>query len=313
MTCDHNLKVAICICTCGRPDLLERLLVSLRQIELGVLSPKEILIIVVDNDPDGRARSIFGCISASLPFELLLVEEVRRGRAFARNKAVSEAITRHAQFVAFIDDDDLPASDWLQRLWKTQNESQADIVFGTGQTVIGADCPDWLKDSVFLQSTGSEGVTKFSIPKGISTFNVLIRCTVFERLNMAGFFFLPEFKIFEDTDFFIRASRIHATFKHSQDSVIYRYFEPHRLTPPGLLNEAFFNGVYTMRLLQKHGSAVQTRKRRFKAFKKLFLFFFKIPICFFSKTSLMNNLYLFCREFGVLISNNKTQIEKTSH
>lgn len=302
MTRDHNLKVAVCICTCGRPELLERLLLSLRQIELGALSPEEILIIVVDNDPDGRVRSISGRVSASLSSELLLAEEISRGRAFARNRAVSEAIARHAQFVAFIDDDDLPASDWLQRLWETQNESQADIVFGTEQTVIGADWPGWLKDSIFFQSTGSEGVTKFSIPKGVSTFNVLIRCTVFERLNTAGFFFLPEFKKFEDTDFFIRASRIHATFKHSEDSIIYRNFEPHRLTPPGLLNEAFFSGVYTMRLLQKHGSAVQIRKRRFKAFKRLFLSFFKLPTCFFSKTSLMNNLFLFCKEFGVLIS-----------
>jgi len=114
-TRDHNLKVAVCICTCGRPELLERLLLSLRQIELGALSPEEILIIVVDNDPDGRVRSISGRVSASLSSELLLAEEISRGRAFARNRAVSEAIARHAQFVAFIGDDDLPASDWLQR------------------------------------------------------------------------------------------------------------------------------------------------------------------------------------------------------
>jgi succinoglycan biosynthesis protein ExoM len=306
MTRDHNLKVAVCICTCGRPDLLERLLVSLRQIELGALSPEETLIIVVDNDPDGRVRSIVGRISASLPIELLLVEEVRRGRAFARNMAVSEAIARQAQFVAFIDDDDLPASDWLQRLWETQKESQADIVFGTGQTFIGTNWPGWLKHSIFLQNAGSGGVTKFFIPKGVSTFNVLIRATVFERMKAAGSYFLPEFKKFEDTDFFIRASRIHAKFKHSENSIIYRNFEAHRLTPLGLLSEAFFNGVYTMKLLQKHGSAVQTRKRRFKALKNLSLSFFKLPICFFSKTSLINNLFLFCREFGVLITNNET-------
>jgi len=280
--------------------MVERLLASLGQIHLGGRHPNDFLIILVDNDPDGRIRSIYERSSAAVPIRMLFVEESRRGRPFARNKAVAEAMARQVNFIAFIDDDDLPAPDWLQRLLETQTKTQADIVLGIGKAVVNPDWPGWLKNSLFLKASPTEGLTKYSTPRGVSTFNVLIRCSVFERLNNDGFIFLPEFGRFEDTDFFIRAASNHFRFARSENSVIHKNYESHRLSATGLLREALLNGVYAMRLLKKHGSSVQIRQRKKKALKKITLAFLKFPICIFSVASLMNNLFILSREFGML-------------
>jgi glycosyltransferase involved in cell wall biosynthesis len=280
--------------------MVERLLASLGQIHLGGRSPADFLIILVDNDPDGRTRSIYEKASAAVPIRVLFVEEPRRGRPFARNRAVAEAMARKIDFVAFIDDDDLPAPDWLHHLLEIQIKTQADIVYGIGKAVVNLDWPDWLRNSVFFKTSPAEGLTKYSTPRGVSTFNVLIGRSVFERLHNDGFVFLPEFERLEDTDFFIRAASKHFKFARSEDSVIHKNYESHRLSATGLLREALLNGIYAMRLLKKHGSPVQVRHRKKKALKKITLAFLKFPICIFSATSLMNNLFILTREMGML-------------
>lgn len=282
--------------------MVERLLASLGQINLGGRSPADFLIILVDNDPDGRTRSIHEKVSAAIPIRVLFFEEPRRGRPFARNRAVAEAMARQVDFVAFIDDDDLPAPDWLHHLLETQIKTRADIVFGIGKAVIQSDWPDWLRNSIFFKTSTSEGSTKYSTPKGVSTFNVLIGRSVFERLHNDGFVFLPEFERLEDTDFFIRAASKQFKFARSEDSVIHKNHESHRLSATGLLREALLNGIYAMRLLKKHGTPVQVRQRKKKALKKITQVLLKFPICIFSATSLMNNLFILTREFGMLYS-----------
>lgn len=280
--------------------MVERLLVSLGQIHLGGRSPADFLIILVDNDPGGRTRSTYEKASAAVPIRVLFVEEPRRGRPFARNRAVAEAMARKIDFVAFIDDDDLPAPDWLHHLLEMQIKTQADIVYGIGKAVVNLDWPDWLRNSVFFKTSPAEGFTKYSTPRGVSTFNVLIGRSVFERLNNDGFIFLPEFERLEDTDFFIRAASNHFKFARSEESVIHKNYESHRLSATGLLREAFLNGGYAMLLLKKNGFSVQVRKRKKKALKKITLSLLKFPLCIFSATSFMNNLFILSREFGML-------------
>lgn len=296
----YSVKVIVCICTYKRTDLLERLLFSLGHIQIEGLDPKDVLVIVVDNDPDGLSRKVYERVTGQLPIELVFVEETTRGRPFARNRAVDEALRRDASFIAFIDDDDLPEPDWLLRLIEKQRETQADIVFGTECAVVQADWPDWLRHSPLFENADTRGFTKYLTPKGISTYNVLIRRSVIDRLKATGVVFSPEFARFEDTDFFIRAAKNNATFARAENSVIHRNYEPHRLSPRGFLREALLTGVYTMRLLKKHGSPSQISQRKKKALKKMTLAFLKLPISIFSMVSLMQNLFILSRELGVV-------------
>lgn len=308
----YSVKVIVCICTYRRTELLQRLLLSLRHIQIEGLDPNDVAVIVVDNDPDGLARKVCERVSGHLPIELIFVEETNRGRPYARNRAVDEALGRDASFIAFIDDDDLPEPDWLLRLVEKQRETQADIVFGAESAVFQADWPEWLKHAPLFKNADAEGFTKYLTPKGISTYNVLIRRSVIDRLKAAGMVFSPEFTRFEDTDFFIRAAKNKATFARAENSVIHRNYEPHRLSARGLLREALLSGIYTMRLLKKHGSPVQIKQRKRKALKKMTLALLKLPICMFSMVSLMHNLFILSREFGVVRTYSEKSTDKVT-
>ncbi len=88
------------------PILLERLCQQLN--ENGI----DWEILVVDNNSsDNTAEVIQQCQADwSYPFALRYTFEPKQGAAFARIRAVKEA---NAELVGFLDDDNLPASNWL--------------------------------------------------------------------------------------------------------------------------------------------------------------------------------------------------------
>ena len=124
------VRVAVCICTCDRAALLARVLAVLARVELDDLPPENVLLLVVDNRPDGQARAVCERQRPRLPMPLRFVEEPRPGISFARNRAVAAARAWGADLVAFLDDDDVPATDWLWQLVQRQRETEADLVFG---------------------------------------------------------------------------------------------------------------------------------------------------------------------------------------
>jgi succinoglycan biosynthesis protein ExoM len=297
------MVVVICICTYKRSELLERLLLSLRHMQLGELAPKDFRALVVDNYPDGRARLVYDRVSGTLPIEMDFVEETQPGRPFARNRAVHEALRREGDFIAFIDDDDLPEPDWLLRLIEKQQKTRADIVFGTERQVINADWPAWLKESPLFQKAHMQGVTEYGTPRGLSTYNVLLSRSIIEKVRSAtGLIFSPEFARFtgEDTEFFIRAAKSGAAFARADESVINRNYEPHRVTVIGLLREAARLGTYNMVLLNRYGASGQARRRRTKAIAKIASNLLKLPFCIFSRVALMRGLFYLARELATL-------------
>jgi len=296
------MNIVVCICTYKRPELLERLLVSLQRIHLERIEPGDVRAIVVDNYPDGRARAVCERVSGKLPIELDLIEETQRGTSFARNRAVDEALRREGDFIAFVDDDDLPEPDWLLRLIQKQQETRADIVFGTERRVMNADWPAWLRKSPLFEKRIKEGVTEYGTPRGISTYNVLVGRGILQRVRSTGPVFSPEFARFkcEDTEFFIRAARSGATFARAEESVINRNYEPHRVTVLGLLREATRLGTYNMVLLKRYSASGQASRRRTKAVAKIASNLLKLPFCIFSRVALMRGLFYLAREIATL-------------
>jgi glycosyltransferase involved in cell wall biosynthesis len=299
---DDSMTIAICICTYKRASLLDRVLRSLSNIQMGELEPKNARIIVVDNYPDGQARSVCESVSQLLPVQLDFIEEKQRGASFARNRAIQEALDRQADFVAFIDDDDLPEPDWLYQLLEKQKETKADIVYGVFPPAVNPDWPGWLRKSPLFDQPKEKERTKYGAPRGVGTGNVLISKSILEGLRCDGPFFLSEFGVLgcEDADFFARAAKYGATFSLAEKSLINRRYEERRLTFVGLLKDAFRVGNCIRQLVGKHGTAVQVRRRKRKAFKRVSLGMLSAPSHLFARNVLVRNLYQICRELGVL-------------
>lgn len=296
------MKISICICTCNRPVLLRRTLEALSRISLNEYDRKSFEVVVVDNCASGTARSVCEAASGALPMDLYFTEQSERGISFARNKAVEVALSRGADFVAFIDDDDWPEPDWLIPLIETQRSTNADLVFGFWQVDTDHGLPDWLKSIPAFRQPVYEAKGFVGLPRWGSTCNVLMGRDILERIGSQSPPFLPKFAFVggEDKDFFIRAVGHGASFACTRESIIHKYSDSQRLTVRGLLKRAFRIGCSTMNLLKEHGSASEVRKKRKKSLKKLAKSTCALPVAVFRKDRLMKHLWRISRTLGVL-------------
>src|SRR5690242_6989766 len=99
--------ISVCACTYKRPDLLERLLNGLATLETRGLFTYGIG--VVDNDTQQSAKALVTQFAPAVQIDVKYVTELRQSIARARNAAVANA---DGDFIAFIDDDEFPTTEW---------------------------------------------------------------------------------------------------------------------------------------------------------------------------------------------------------
>ncbi|MFT3731884.1 MAG: glycosyltransferase family 2 protein [Hyphomicrobium sp.] len=103
-------RIAVCVCTCMRPQLLTACLASLAR--LNIPAGYFPIVVVIDNDVDQSAKRVVEGFS-DFPLPLKYVVEPRRGIAIARNRALRAAQEFDVGWMAFIDDDETAHPDWL--------------------------------------------------------------------------------------------------------------------------------------------------------------------------------------------------------
>jgi succinoglycan biosynthesis protein ExoM len=205
------MRVAICITTYKRKDLLRELLQGIAQLNFRKEPVPQIEIIVVDNDPAKTAEEI--CRAAKPPWPIKYISEPCRGISQARNRAVQEAGT--TDFIAFLDDDEVPTPVWLEELISVQDRFHADVVAGPVVPRFEPCAAEWIKTSGLFERP--------SFPTGqpldmCSTANVLIRREVFFTVPS----FDPHFGLSggEDTHFFLRVRKAGHSVVWSQEAVV---------------------------------------------------------------------------------------------
>ena len=131
--------VAVIVPTLRRPEGLTRALQSLFA-QTGVADRLR-EIVVVDNDPAGTAAATVEALREQSPWPLVCCHAPVPGVATARNVGLQAT---DAPLIAFLDDDEVAAPDWLAQLLAAQVDTGADVVFGPirGRA---PDAADWLK------------------------------------------------------------------------------------------------------------------------------------------------------------------------
>lgn len=258
------MEVAVCICTADRPAGLSRLLAALAVAEL---SPDGVVtrIVIVDNRSGGSTAGIVAAAArrvTGLGWEL--VEEPQPGIPAARNRAVSTAIAAGAEWIAFLDDDDVPEPDWLDRLIRRQRESGADLVFGASRPSPATTLPAWARPLRYFGTSRLSEINAYGVPAPASTSNVLIGAHVVERVAMDGAPFRAMFAGSggEDTDLFIRAVAAGCRFATAPHSLVNRHWEEARLSFAGLFRRAMKHGATRQRLREAHRPDEGRRRRR---------------------------------------------------
>ena len=161
-------RVDVCVVTCQRPRGLARLLEGLAELEV----PEDVAlrVLVVDNDPAESARPVCDRARPDLSWPLDYATEKRRGIPQARNQALALSLPR-SDWLAFIDDDEVPDPDWLVRLLAARSEYEADAVTGPAVPCFETPPAAWLADSRLFDgprhATGTRVATAY-------THNVLV-------------------------------------------------------------------------------------------------------------------------------------------
>lgn len=144
---DCTPRISICVCTFRRPGLLKQLLCDLGKLETVGIT-REVEIIVADNDPANSAKPVLESWQATAPFSLTTLHVPVANISLARNATVAAAT---GQWIAFIDDDETPQSDWLLRLMSTQQQFQADAVFAPVLPRYAPGTPKWIIDGGYFE------------------------------------------------------------------------------------------------------------------------------------------------------------------
>lgn len=233
-----RVSVSICIPTYKRPERLTKLLLSLNELaflktDLAALNME---VVVVDNDPSASARLICDDAKHWLRWPLIYHVEPRRGIPYARNAAAR--LSSAADYIAFIDDDELPSTYWLDELLDAQRKYNSDAVFGPVLPLYEADTPLWVIRGRFFQRP--RHATGTAVRYG-ATGNVLVKTTVFERIGFFDEYLAPCGG--EDTDLFMRLRSNGGKLIWADAAVVYEEVPRSRSSLWWILKRAYRTGT----------------------------------------------------------------------
>lgn len=188
------LSVAIAACTYRRPAGLQALLdgvagLTFTQFQRNSGMPLRVSIVIVDNEGNEEVRRICAKFSRAEEWHLTYVHEPQRGISYARN-AVLNNLPAGCDFVAMLDDDEVPAPDWLDQLLLAQAATGADVVQGQVVPVFAPSTPQWIATSNFFGTP--RRLYHIDFPRVINlqervcagTGNVLVRVKAIEDLRL---------------------------------------------------------------------------------------------------------------------------------
>lgn len=234
------MNVAFCIATFRRPVQLAALLEALAGLDATDAGPR--MLAIADNDADGSARAVVDAARQKLPFPVWYGIEPERNISLARNRAVRAALEHGAQWIVFIDDDEVPRPNWLAELLRVQRATGADVVTGPVAARPPEGTPGWLRGA-FSRDRGIASGTPVPVAE---TANALVSRAVIERVAAAvtNGPFEPQFGLSGggDSRFFLRARLGGARMVWASEAVVEEDVPPSRARIGWLLRRAYREG-----------------------------------------------------------------------
>ncbi|MGQ0433015.1 MAG: glycosyltransferase family 2 protein [Microthrixaceae bacterium] len=230
------MRVAICALTFHRPAGLRALLEGIARLE--VPEDVRVEVVIVDNDEERSAEDAVVAASGSFPLPLRYFVEPERGIAPARNRAVEVALESGNDFVAFIDDDEVPDARWLVELVRVQAQVHADVVTGPVLPVFEEPPPAWAVQGAFFERPRFTTGTRLTYAR---TSNVLISAALLTsppapfdvRFGLNGG---------DDTHFFMRVRLAGAHIAWADEAVVSEVVPPSRVSVRWVTRRAYRRG-----------------------------------------------------------------------
>jgi succinoglycan biosynthesis protein ExoM len=226
--------ISVCICTYKRPVQLGQLLAKLESQTTGGLFSYS--VVISDNDRFESARHSAESFAESSRLSIRYCVQPVQNIALARNKAIENA---SGDFVAFIDDDELPHDHWLLNHYRALDHCKSQGVLGPVLPLFEVKPPDWVLAGGFFDRPVHP--TGFVLGwKSTRSGNALLRRQVFDGDHM---WFDPAYGSGgEDRDFFRRKIEEGHVFVWCNEAPVFEVVPPHRWDRRILLKRALLRG-----------------------------------------------------------------------
>ncbi len=232
--------ISVCVCTYQRPVMLKRLLDKLEKQQTD--NQFSYSIVVADNDSQLSAKPVVSEFLAKSKIEAKYCSQPRQNIALTRNKALENAT---GDFIAFIDDDEFPESNWLLTLLNACEDYQSAGVLGPVRPHFENPPPDWILNGRFCERpeypTGREMDWK-----DCRTGNLLFRRSIIKDVREV---FDSKFGTGgEDIDFFMRMTQQGYVFRWCNEGVVYEIVPQARCKRSYMLKRAMLRGRNVLKL-----------------------------------------------------------------
>src|SRR5271165_4055355 len=263
-------RLTVCLCTHNRPAYARDCLAGLRNqtVEAGRFS-----VLVVDSGSVAAARAELAEIVAAHPGARLIVVD-RPGVSLARNIGARAA---GGGYIAYIDDDAVPATDWVERIIAAIQEAPRPpaVIGGRILPVWEAPLPSWWPASLrgvlsIIETEGRGEYRSPELPTTLEPYGANVTIRVPALLAAGGF----GTKVGRQGDILLSDEEVQLAWRlqdaghparYDSRIVVYHRIQPLRLTPAWLLSRLYWQGVSTVisrRLLGRPGAVWRELPRR---------------------------------------------------
>jgi succinoglycan biosynthesis protein ExoM len=239
-------KVVVGIPTYKRPEMLQKLLLSILDCEIDRAVIRDVDIVVVDNDADRTAEVIVRGISfqSNGLYKLTYHNYPVKGLSNVRNELFKIALTFMPDYIVSIDDDEFATKGWLNQLIQTITKNEAEIVIGPVIPVfehnVSPYISGWFK---YKKLPNNERVYFFWTGNFIISADFLLKHQLEfdDRFNKTGS---------EDSWFGVKARNSGARIIWANDAVVYETIPAKRARLKWLVRRSFNGAVSTVYMLK---------------------------------------------------------------
>lgn len=200
----------------------------------------EVEVCVVDNEARPNNRGIVNSLRARSPLLIHYIHEPRRGIAAARNKVLDVAQRDKCDWIAFIDDDETAAPDWIAEMMDP-GYRHVPVLIGNVDYVYPKPLPFWAVPKTPRSKT--EGRRE----KTATTTNVRFSM----KLVRAGLRFDETLGLMggEDSEFFSAAHKLGFEICRTERAQTWETFHRERLSYRAQMYRAYWVGASDLRRL----------------------------------------------------------------
>jgi glycosyltransferase involved in cell wall biosynthesis len=257
------MRIVACICTQNRPRYVRDCLEGLRQ---QTVSSDQFDILVVDSASTGDAPQQLAELAAEhANARLLRVEQ--GGISIARNAG---AMAAAGDYIGYLDDDAIPAPDWIERILGAICETNPPAVLIGGRILPywEAPLPRWWPPQLrgvlsIIEAEGAGEYRTAAVPPGLEPYGANMVVNVAALCAMGGFGqnsgrYGKSLLSDEEVQLAWRLQNAGYSVRYDSRIVVRHQIQATRLTPAWLLSRLYWQGVSTVltRRLLGHPEAV---------------------------------------------------------